>query len=121
MAFASVLGLAVIGWILASNPKIYAKPADGPWFSGLELVYYAAGIASIALGWYFNIHFVLNAHGQGSIVQDLVSRTKAITSPQCGEVTEVRNEDTHFSWVTDYKVTLGFGGHGFGRLVFAFG
>src|SRR6201993_2722346 len=65
----AILGIAVIGWIIASNPKIYAKPADGPWFSGLELVYYAAGIPSIVLGWYFNIHFVLAAGGQGSIVQ----------------------------------------------------
>ena len=61
----ALLGLAGIGWIIASNPKIYARPADGPWFSPLECVYYAAGIASIALGWYFNIHFVLDAHGQG--------------------------------------------------------
>lgn len=64
----AILGIAVIGWIIASNPKIYAKPAEGPWFSPLELVYYAAGIASIVLGWYFNIHFVLAAHGEGSIV-----------------------------------------------------
>jgi hypothetical protein len=65
----AILGIAVIAWIIASNPKVYAKPADGPWLSPLELVYYAAGIASIVLGWYFNIHFVLAAHGEGSIVQ----------------------------------------------------
>jgi Terpene cyclase DEP1 len=65
----AILGIAVIGWIIASNPKIYAKPAEGPWLSPLEIVYYAAGIASIALGWYFNIHFVLDAAGQGDIIQ----------------------------------------------------
>ncbi len=64
----ALLGLAVIGWIIASNPKVYAKPAGGPWFSPLECVYYFVGIASIALGWYFNIHFVADAHGQGNLV-----------------------------------------------------
>ncbi|BBX99103.1 DUF2834 domain-containing protein [Mycobacterium lacus] len=54
----ALLGLAVIGWIIASNPKAFARPATGPLFSPLECVYYVAGIASIALGWYFNIRFV---------------------------------------------------------------
>ncbi|HXY63051.1 MAG TPA: DUF2834 domain-containing protein [Mycobacterium sp.] len=54
----AVLGLSVIGWIVASNPKIYAKPAGGAWFSRLEAVYYIVGIASVVLGWWFNIHFV---------------------------------------------------------------
>lgn len=64
----ALLGLAVIGWIIASNPKIYAKPADGPWLSPLEWVYYVVGVASIVLGWYFNIKFVAEAHGQGNLV-----------------------------------------------------
>ncbi|SOJ58006.1 hypothetical protein MSIMFB_05488 [Mycobacterium simulans] len=60
----AVLGLAVIGWIIASNPGVYARPAGGAWFSPLECVYYAVGIASIALGWYFNIRFVQEySHG----------------------------------------------------------
>jgi Protein of unknown function DUF2834 len=63
------LGIATVAWIVASNKKIYAKPASGPWLSPLECVYYAAGLASIVLGWYFNIHFVLAAHGVGDIVQ----------------------------------------------------
>ena len=63
-----LLGLACIGGIIASNPKIYAKPEGGPWLSPLECVYYAAGIASIALGYYFNIHYMLDAHGQGNLV-----------------------------------------------------
>lgn len=54
----AVLGLSVIGWIVASNSKVFARPADGPMFSALECVYYVVGIASIALGWYFNIQFV---------------------------------------------------------------
>lgn len=54
----ALLGFCVIGWIIASNPKVYARPVAGPWFSPLECVYYVVGIASVALGWYFNIRFV---------------------------------------------------------------
>jgi hypothetical protein len=54
----AILGLSVIGWIVASNPKIYAKPAGAAWLSPLEAAYYIVGIASVVLGWWFNIHFV---------------------------------------------------------------
>ena len=63
-----LLGLVCIAWIIASNPKIYANPSGGSWLSPLECVYYAAGIASIALGYWFNIHYMLDAHGQGNLV-----------------------------------------------------
>ncbi|AGC65048.1 MULTISPECIES: DUF2834 domain-containing protein [Mycobacterium] len=60
----AVLGIAVISWIIASNPQVYARPAAGAWFSPPECVYYAVGIASIAFGWYFNIRFVREySHG----------------------------------------------------------
>jgi hypothetical protein len=60
----AVLGFTVIGWIVASNSKVFARPADGPLFSPLEIVYYVVGIASVALGWYFNITYVSEyAHG----------------------------------------------------------
>jgi glycopeptide antibiotics resistance protein len=65
----AILGLIVIGWIVASNPKVFARPAGGPLLSPLECVYYVVGIASIVLGWYFNIRFVLDAHGQGNLVE----------------------------------------------------
>ena len=53
--------------------------------------------------------FTVNYSGAGTIT----SRIKSITSPQCGEVTEVRNETTHFSWVTHYELpVLIFGSHG---------
>jgi hypothetical protein len=61
----AVLGLSVIGWIVASNPQAFAKPANGPSFSPLEAVYYIVGIASVVLGWWFNIHFV-QQYSQGS-------------------------------------------------------
>lgn len=61
----AVLGLAVIGWIVTSNSKVFARPANGPLFSPMEIVYYVVGIASVALGWYFNITFV-HEYSQGS-------------------------------------------------------
>lgn len=54
----AVLGLATIGWIVAANRAVFAKPVDGPMFSPMEMVYYVIGIGSIVLGWYFNIRFV---------------------------------------------------------------
>lgn len=54
----AILGLTVIGWIVASNPQVFSRPSRGPAFSALECAYYAVGVASIALGWYFNIRFV---------------------------------------------------------------
>ena len=63
----AVLGFAVIAWIVASNQQVFAKPAGGPLFSPLECVYYVVGIASVALGWYFNITYVQEyAHGRST-------------------------------------------------------
>jgi Protein of unknown function DUF2834 len=83
-----LLGLACIGGIIASNPKIYAKPTGGPWLSTLECVYYAAGIASIALGYWFNVHFMLDAHGQGNLISGPASYPtflrEQFATPACG-------------------------------------
>jgi uncharacterized protein DUF2834 len=54
----AVLGILVIVWIVRANGQVFARPAGGPAFSALELVFYAIGIASIALGYYFNHQFV---------------------------------------------------------------
>jgi hypothetical protein len=54
----AVLGLTVITWVVASNPRTFARPPGGAQFSPLECAYYLVGIASIGLGWYFNIRFV---------------------------------------------------------------
>jgi hypothetical protein len=54
----AALGVAVVWFLVASNRVIFRRPATGPLFSALELVYYAVGIASVVLGWYFNIRFV---------------------------------------------------------------
>ncbi|ORB11049.1 DUF2834 domain-containing protein [Mycobacterium noviomagense] len=53
----ALLGLTVVGWIVASNLKVFARPTGGPLFSSLEGAYYVVGIASVVLGWYFNIRF----------------------------------------------------------------
>jgi hypothetical protein len=54
----AVLGVAVVWFLVASNPEIFRRPATGPVLSTPECVYYLVGIASIAVGWYFNIRFV---------------------------------------------------------------
>jgi len=53
-----VLGIAVIAWIVRANPQVFARPANGPAFSALELMFYVVGVASIGLGYYFNHQFV---------------------------------------------------------------
>ncbi len=53
--------------------------------------------------------FTVTYSGAGT----LTSQTQSLTSPECGEVTEVRNETTHFSWVTHYDLpVLVFGSNG---------
>ncbi|MBO0880499.1 MAG: DUF2834 domain-containing protein [Mycobacterium sp.] len=54
----AAFGLTVIAWIVTSNRQVFARPSVGPRLSPLEGAYYAVGITSIALGWYFNIRFV---------------------------------------------------------------
>lgn len=54
----ALLGVLVIVWIVKANPHVFARPAEGPAFSALEIAFYAIGIASIALGYYFNHEFV---------------------------------------------------------------
>jgi hypothetical protein len=54
----AILGVLVILWIVRANPQIFARPAGGSAFSALEIVYYVIGVASIALGYYFNHQFV---------------------------------------------------------------
>jgi hypothetical protein len=54
-----VLGIGVIAWIVRANPHVFARPGDGgAMFAPLELLFYAIGVASVALGYYFNHQFV---------------------------------------------------------------
>lgn len=59
----AVLGVATVWLLVAANPTIFRRTATGPLVSPLECVYYLAGIASVALGWYFNIRFVTEYAG----------------------------------------------------------
>ena len=64
----AVLGLTAIGLIVASNPQIFRRTPGGPAVSALECVYYVVGIASVLLGWYFNIRFVTEySHGSHNV------------------------------------------------------
>ncbi len=64
----AIVGLTIIAWIVVSNRQVFARPADGPAFTALECIYYVVGVASIALGWYFNVRFVVeNATAGGNL------------------------------------------------------
>jgi Terpene cyclase DEP1/Predicted membrane protein (DUF2101) len=60
----AALGVTVVWLIVASNPAIFRRTATGPLVSALELALYVVGVASVILGWYFNIRFVRDySHG----------------------------------------------------------
>ncbi|HEY2167941.1 MAG TPA: DUF2834 domain-containing protein [Jatrophihabitantaceae bacterium] len=54
----ALLGVLVIWWILAANGAIFRRTPTGPLLSAYEFVLYAVGVASVGVGWYFNIRFV---------------------------------------------------------------
>ena len=54
----ALLGVAVLAFIVRSNSAIFTRFQTGPQVSALELFYYLVGVASIALGYYFNYHYV---------------------------------------------------------------
>jgi len=63
----AILGVVVVGLIVAGNRAIFRRPATGPPVSLLEGAYYLAGVASVLIGWYFNIKFVMEyAHGHAN-------------------------------------------------------
>ena len=64
LAIHVVIAIAAIAVIVASNPQIFRQPAT-PKVSVLEAVYYVAGIAATAIGYYFNLKYV-NEYSQGA-------------------------------------------------------
>jgi hypothetical protein len=60
-----VIAIVVIAFIVASNPQIFRRPVTGPKVSVLEGVYYVAGIAATAIGYYYNFQYV-NSYSQGT-------------------------------------------------------
>ena len=53
----AVLGIVVVTLVVRLNPQIFSRP-PGPRFSAMEVTFYAVGLASIPLCWYFNSQFV---------------------------------------------------------------
>ena len=63
----AVLGILCIWFVVRSNPAIFRRVEGGPTVSTLEAVYYVVGVASIGLGWWFNIRFVTE-YGPGTML-----------------------------------------------------
>lgn len=59
----AVLGLLGIGALIGLNRSVFRTPADGPKITVLEAIYGLIGIASVVLGWYFNVRFVQHFGG----------------------------------------------------------
>ncbi|WP_327145169.1 DUF2834 domain-containing protein [Nocardia sp. NBC_01327] len=62
----AILGIAVIAWIIGENRALFVSVPGRPRISAVELAYWAIGVASVVLGWYFNIRFVLEYHHAGT-------------------------------------------------------
>ncbi len=54
----ALLGILVIGFIIASNRQIFRRVPYGPRLSGLEWAYYVFGVMTVVLGWYFAFQFM---------------------------------------------------------------
>lgn len=54
----AILGIVVIAVVVKLNPAIFKRVPNGPALSALEIAYWAIGIVSLPLCWYFNIRYV---------------------------------------------------------------
>ena len=54
----AILGIVVIAFVVKSNPLVFTRVARGPQLSKLEIAYWAIGIVSLPLCWFFNIRYV---------------------------------------------------------------
>jgi hypothetical protein len=61
----ALIGIAVIVVIVVVNPDIF-RGAATPKVSVLEAVYYLAGIAATAIGYYFNVRYI-NEYSHGAV------------------------------------------------------
>ncbi len=68
----------------------------------LLVVVVVLGAWSAAVATARGVQYSVTYSGAGT----LTSKLKSLTSPQCGDVTTVRDETTHFSWVTHYDLPL---------------
>lgn len=56
----ALLAVVTVLAIVRANPAVFRSVPGGPKLSGLELALYAIGIGSVALGWFFNVTFVVD-------------------------------------------------------------
>ena len=56
----ALFGVLTIWLVVQANPAIFRRVPGGRLLSDYEWVLYAVGAASVILGWYFNIRFVLD-------------------------------------------------------------
>jgi hypothetical protein len=54
----AILGIAVIAFIVKSNPAVFKRVATGPQLSTMEIFLWFLGILSLPISWYFNIQYV---------------------------------------------------------------
>ena len=54
----AILGIVVIAVVVRLNPAIFKRVPNGPALSALEIAYWAIGVVSLPLCWYFNIRYV---------------------------------------------------------------
>ena len=53
-----VLGVVCIALIVRSNPRAFRRPPSGPYLTPVELLLLVVAVASVGVGWYFNVRFV---------------------------------------------------------------
>lgn len=56
----ALFAVVVVVAIVRANPAIFRAVPGEPRFSALELALYVIGIGSVALGWFFNVTFVVD-------------------------------------------------------------
>jgi hypothetical protein len=54
----AILGIAVIAFIVRSNPAVFRRVPTGPQLSPMEIFLWFLGILSLPVSWYFNIQYV---------------------------------------------------------------
>ena len=60
LVFFGLLGIAATAFAFAANRHLFTTTVGG--VTPLEAVYYAVGVGSLCLGWYFNVRYV-HAYG----------------------------------------------------------
>jgi Terpene cyclase DEP1 len=75
LAVFGILGILTTAWAFFANRRLFTGGSVGP-PSLLEGVYYAVGVLSVLLGWYFNVRYTHEVGSKASYV----AYTKALFS-----------------------------------------